>query len=239
MSATETADYIIIGSGSAGSALAWRLSEGRKYSVLVLEYGGTDIGPFIQMPAALSMPMNMKRYDWGYLAEPEPTLNNRRLVCPRGKVIGGSSSINGMIYVRGHAEDYAHWQESGAEGWGYADVLPYFRRMEHWHEGGHSSGFDDPGFRGTDGPLHITRGSRKNPLHHAFVAAAEEAGYAATPDYNGFRQEGFGPADMTVWKGQRWSAANAYLKPAIQKNGVRLLKGALVDRITFKDDRAD
>ncbi len=239
MSATETADYIIIGSGSAGSALAWRLSEGRKYSVLVLEYGGTDIGPFIQMPAALSMPMNMKRYDWGYLAEPEPTLNNRRLVCPRGKVIGGSSSINGMIYVRGHAEDYAHWQESGAEGWGYADVLPYFRRMEHWHEGGHSSGFDDPGFRGTDGPLHVTRGSRKNPLHHAFVAAAEEAGYVATPDYNGFRQEGFGPADMTVWKGRRWSAANAYLKPAIARNGVRLIKGALVDRITFHDNRAD
>ncbi|MGB2165811.1 MAG: GMC family oxidoreductase N-terminal domain-containing protein, partial [Candidatus Puniceispirillales bacterium] len=129
----EDADFIIIGSGSAGSAMAYRLSEDKKYSVLVLEYGGTDIGPFIQMPAALSFPMNMKRYDWGYLAEPEATLNNRRLVCPRGKVIGGSSSINGMIYVRGHAGDYAHWEEKGATGWNYANVLPYFRRMEHWH----------------------------------------------------------------------------------------------------------
>jgi choline dehydrogenase len=239
MTSMETADFIIIGSGSAGSAMAYRLSENKKYSVLVLEYGGTDIGPFIQMPAALSYPMNMKRYDWGYLAEPEPALNNRRLVCPRGKVIGGSSSINGMIYVRGHAEDYAHWEESGASGWSYADVLPYFRRMEHWHEGGHTDDFEDAGFRGVDGRLHVTRGSRQNPLHHAFVHAAKEAGYAATADYNGHQQEGFGPADMTIWKGQRWSVANAYLKPAIKNHGVRLLKGALVDKINFTNGRAD
>ena len=232
-------DYIIIGSGSAGSAMAYRLSEGKTRSVLVLEYGGTDIGPYIQMPAALSYPMNMKRYDWGYLAEPEATLNNRRLVCPRGKVIGGSSSINGMIYVRGHAEDYANWEASGATGWGYADVLPYFRRMEHWHEGGHTEGFEDAGFRGVDGPLHVTRGSRRNPLHDAFVKAAEEAGYAATADYNGHRQEGFGPADMTIWKGQRWSAANAYLKPAIKHHGVQLIKGALVEKINISNGRAE
>lgn len=235
----EDADFIIIGSGSAGSAMAYRLSEDKKYSVLVLEYGGTDIGPFIQMPAALSFPMNMKRYDWGYLAEPEATLNNRRLVCPRGKVIGGSSSINGMIYVRGHAGDYAHWEEKGATGWNYANVLPYFRRMEHWHEGGHTPDFEDGGFRGSDGPLHVTRGSRQNPLHHAFVKAAEEAGYDATADYNGYQQEGFGPADMTIWKGQRWSAANAYLKPAIKNHGVRLIKGALVDKIDITNGRAD
>src|SRR5918995_3841920 len=124
-------DYIIVGSGSAGSVLAHRLSEGARNSVLVLEYGGTDMGPLIQMPSALSYPMNMSLYNWGFLSEPEPHLGGRRLVTPRGKVIGGSSSINGMVYVRGHAKDYDHWAESGATGWSYADVLPYFRRMEH------------------------------------------------------------------------------------------------------------
>ena len=224
-------DYIIIGSGSAGSALAYRLGEDGTTRVLVLEFGGSDAGPLIQMPAALSYPMNMKRYDWGYLAEPEPALGGRSLVCPRGKVIGGSSSINGMIYVRGHAGDYAHWEESGATGWGYADVLPYFRRMEHSHGG-------EAPWRGTGGPLHVTRGPRKNPLHDAFVASAEAAGYTATPDYNGFRQEGFGPADMTVWKGRRWSAANAYLKPAMKRGNMRLVTGAMVDRIIFEGTRA-
>ncbi|HCV88203.1 MAG TPA: choline dehydrogenase [Alphaproteobacteria bacterium] len=224
-------DYIIIGSGSAGSALAYRLGEDGTTRVLVLEYGGSDAGPLIQMPAALSYPMNMKRYDWGYLAEPEPALGGRSLVCPRGKVIGGSSSINGMIYVRGHAGDYAHWEESGAAGWGYADVLPYFRRMEHSHGG------EEP-WRGTSGPLHVTRGPRDNPLHDAFVKSAEAAGYAATPDYNGHRQEGFGPADMTVWKGRRWSAANAYLKPAMKRGNLRLVTGAMVERILFEGGRA-
>ena len=146
------ADYIIIGSGSAGSALAYRLSENGKHKVLVLEYGGTDAGPFIQMPAALSYPMNMKTYDWGYQSEPEPHLGNRRLATPRGKVIGGSSSINGMVYVRGHAKDYDFWNESGAKGWSYSHVLPYFMRMENWHDGGHGG---DPAWRGNDGPLHI------------------------------------------------------------------------------------
>ncbi|MBF9039979.1 choline dehydrogenase [Rhodobacterales bacterium LSUCC0387] len=224
-------DYVIIGSGSAGSALAYRLGEDGARRVLVLEYGGSDAGPLIQMPAALSYPMNMTRYDWGYSAEPEPALGGRALVCPRGKVIGGSSSINGMIYVRGHAGDYAHWEESGAAGWGYADVLPYFRRMENSHGG-------EAPWRGTSGPLHITRGARDNPLHDAFVRSAEAAGYAATPDYNGYRQEGFGPADMTVWKGRRWSAANAYLKPALTRGNVRLVTGAMVERILFEGGRA-
>jgi len=228
---TDSYDYIIIGSGSAGSALAYRLGEDGTRRILVLEYGGSDVGPLIQMPAALSYPMNMPRYDWGYLAEPEPALGGRRLVCPRGKVIGGSSSINGMIYVRGHAGDYAHWEETGAAGWGYADVLPYFRRMETSHGG-------EAPWRGTDGPLHVTRGPRDNPLHDAFVAATEAAGYVATPDYNGYRQEGFGPADMTVWKGRRWSAANAYLKPALARGNVRLVTRALVDRILFDGSRA-
>jgi choline dehydrogenase len=224
-------DYIIVGSGSAGSAMAYRLGEDGKRRVLVLEFGGSDIGPLVQMPAALSYPMNMPRYDWGYLAEPEESLGGRRLVCPRGKVIGGSSSINGMIYVRGNPGDYAHWEESGAHGWGYADVLPYFRRMEHSHGG-------EAPWRGVDGPLHITRGPRDNPLHDAFVESAKAAGYVHTPDYNGYRQEGFGPADMTVWKGRRWSSANAYLRPAIKRGNVRLEKGALVDRILFDGKRA-
>ena len=224
-------DYIIVGSGSAGSAMAYRIGESGKYKILVLEFGGTDVGPLIQMPAALSYPMNMPRYDWGYKAEPEESLGGRSLVCPRGKVIGGSSSINGMIYVRGNVGDYSYWEESGATGWGYADVLPYFRRMEHSHGG-------EAPWRGTDGPLHVTRGPRDNPLHDAFVAATEAAGYTPTVDYNGHRQEGFGPADMTVFKGRRWSSANAYLRPAIKRGNVRLEKGALVDRILFDGKRA-
>ncbi|WP_050929350.1 choline dehydrogenase [Aestuariivita boseongensis] len=227
------ADFVIVGAGSAGCAMAYRLAEAGQ-SVLVIEHGGTDWGPLIQMPAALSYPMNMKMYDWGYLSEPEPHLGNRRLVCPRGKVIGGSSSINGMVYVRGHAHDYDHWADSGAEGWAFADVLPYFKRMESWHDGGHGG---DPGWRGTDGPLHISRGPRKNPLYHAFVEAGRQAGYQVTDDYNGEKQEGFGPFEQTVWKGRRWSAANAYLRPALKHANCDLLRG-LVERVVIEDGRA-
>lgn len=228
------ADYVIIGAGSAGCAMAYRLSEAGK-SVLVIEHGGTDAGPFIQMPGALSYPMNMPIYDWGYHSEPEPHLNNRRLACPRGKVIGGSSSVNGMVYVRGHAHDYDTWADMGADGWSYADVLPYFQRMEHWH--GPADGSGDTTFRGTDGPLHITRGPRKNPLYHAFVEAGREAGYEVTDDYNGQKQEGFGPFEQTVYKGTRWSAANAYLRPALKRPNCSLLRG-LVEKIEIKDGRA-
>ena len=164
-----TADYVIIGSGSAGSALAARLAEAGK-SVVVIEEGGSDAGPFIQMPAALSYPMNMKIYDWGFQSEPEPHLGGRRLATPRGRVIGGSSSINGMVYVRGHARDYDTWDEMGAQGWSYADVLPYFQRMESWHGGADAEGADSA-FRGHSGPLHITRGPRQNPLFNAFIEA--------------------------------------------------------------------
>ena len=215
------ADYVIIGAGSAGCTMAYRLSEAG-HSVAVIEYGGSDAGPLIQMPGALSYPMNMARYDWGYQSEPEPHLGGRRLACPRGKVLGGSSSINGMIYVRGHAKDYDHWREAGARGWGYADVLPYFKRMEHWHDGGHGG---DPAWRGTDGPLHVTRGKRDNPLVQAFVEAGRQAGYPVTGDYNGHQQEGFGPFDMTVWKGERWSAAKAYLRPAQATGRCMVVKG--------------
>lgn len=227
------ADYVIIGAGSAGCALAYRLSEAGR-SVIVVEFGGSDWGPLIQMPAALSYPMNMARYDWGYASEPEPHLGGRRMATPRGKVIGGSSSINGMVYVRGHAHDYDHWAEAGAAGWAYADVLPYFKRMEHWHEGGHGG---DPRWRGSDGPLHVTRGPRDNPLHAAFVEAGRQAGYEVTGDYNGQKQEGFGPMEQTVWKGRRWSAANAYLRPALKRENCTLVRG-LAERVVIEDGRA-
>lgn len=228
------ADFVIIGSGSAGSAMAARLSEDGKHSVLILEYGGTDAGPFIQMPGALSFPMNMRRYDWGYKSEPEPHLDGRELACPRGKVIGGSSSINGMVYVRGHAGDYDNWAENGAEGWSYSDVLPYFLRMENWHESGQGG---DGHWRGTDGPLHITRGKRDIPLHQAFVESGQQAGFEVTKDYNGEQQEGFSPMEQTVYKGQRWSAADAYLKPALKRPNLNLHK-CMARRIVIEDGKA-
>lgn len=227
------ADYVIVGAGSAGCAMAYRLSEAGK-SVIIVEYGGTDAGPFIQMPAALSYPMNMKLYDWGFQSEPEPHLGGRRMATPRGKVIGGSSSINGMIYVRGHAKDFDHWADSGAAGWSYADVLPYYKRMEHWHDGGHGG---DASWRGTDGPLHVTRGPRKNPLTRAFVEAGRQAGYPVTGDYNGEQQEGFGPFDATIYKGRRWSTANAYLKPALERPNCTLVRG-MAEKIVIEDGRA-
>ncbi len=226
------ADYIIVGAGSAGCALAYRLSEDGRHRVLIIEHGGCDAGPFIQMPAALSYPMNMPLYDWGFKTEPEPHLGGRRLVTPRGKVIGGSSSINGMVYVRGHARDFDHWAESGAQGWDFAHVLPYFKRMENWH--GAAATAD---WRGRDGPLHVTRGPRHNPLHHAFVEAGRQAGYEVTGDYNGYKQEGFGPMDQTVWRGRRWSAANAYLKPALKRRNLRLIR-ALARRVVIEEGRA-
>lgn len=228
------ADFVIIGSGSAGSALAYRLAEDGRNSVLVLEYGGTDYGPFIQMPGALSYPMGMRRYDWGFRTEPEPGLGGRRLACPRGKVIGGSSSINGMVYVRGHAHDFDRWADAGADGWAYADVLPYFKRMENWHDCGHGG---DPSWRGRNGPVHITRGPRKNPLYHAFIEAGAQAGYERTDDYNGEKQEGFGPMEQTVWQGRRWSAANAYLRPALKRGNVGLFR-CFARRILIEKGRA-
>lgn len=228
------ADFVIVGSGSAGSALAARLSEDGRHSVCVIEYGGSDVGPFIQMPAALSFPMNMPIYDWGYKSEPEPHLGGRRLACPRGKVIGGSSSINGMVYVRGHALDFDNWEAMGASGWSYADVQPYFKRMENAHLG---DADDGSGVRGTNGPLHVTRGPRQNPLYHAFVEAGRQAGFETTDDYNGLKQEGFGPMEQTVWRGRRWSVANAYLKPALKRPNLQLLRG-LARKIVIEEGRA-
>ena len=224
------ADFVIVGSGSAGAAMACRLSEDGRHSVIVIEYGGTDIGPFIQMPAALSFPMNMRRYDWGFSSEPEPHLGGRVLATPRGKVLGGSSSINGMVYVRGHARDFDHWAEQGAAGWSFADVLPYFRRMED-SDGG------EPGWRGTGGPLHVQRGPRRNPLYAAFVEAGRQAGFELTDDYNGSKQEGFGPMEQTIHEGRRWSAANAYLRPALKRSNVTLVNG-FARRVVIENRRA-
>ncbi|WP_284164271.1 choline dehydrogenase [Frigidibacter sp. SD6-1] len=224
------ADYVIVGAGSAGCAMAYRLTEAGK-RVIVIEHGGTDAGPFIQMPAALSYPMNMPLYDWGFRTEPEPHLGGRTLATPRGKVVGGSSSINGMVFVRGHAKDFDHWADQGAQGWSYADVLPYFRRMETWHGGAPNE------FRGTSGPLHVTRGPRSNPLFHAFVEAGKQAGYEVTSDYNGEKQEGFGPMEATIYKGRRWSAANAYLKPALKRENCELIR-AFARKVVIENGRA-
>lgn len=227
------ADYVVVGAGSAGSAIAYRLAEAGR-SVLVVEHGGTDWGPFINMPGALSFPMNMARYDWGYVSEPEPHLGGRRMAVPRGKVIGGSSSINGMVYVRGHPQDFDTWDELGARGWAFADVLPYYRRLEAWDDGGQGG---DPAWRGRDGPVHVTRGRCDNPLSQAFVQAGVEAGYPATADYNGARQEGFGPWDRTIWRGKRWSAARAYLRPALKHRDCGLVRG-LVQRVVIEEGKA-
>jgi choline dehydrogenase len=226
----KTFDYIIVGSGSAGSVMAYRLADAG-HSVLVLEYGGTDRGPLIQMPSALSYPMNMGLYNWGFETEPEPHLGGRRLATPRGKVVGGSSSINGMVYVRGHARDFDTWEEMGAKGWAYRHVLPYFKRMESSHGG-------EEGWRGTDGPMHINRGRRLNPLYQAFIEAGRQAGYPVTEDYNGRQQEGFGAMEMTVHNGVRWSAANAYLRPALKTGRVSLETHAYAQRIVLEGRKA-
>ena len=227
----KTFDYIIVGAGSAGSALASRLTQDGQRRVLVLEFGGSDRSIFIQMPAALSIPLNMKAYNWGYWSEPEPQLNNRRISCPRGKALGGSSSINGLVYVRGHALDFDRWEAEGARGWSYAKVLPYFRRAETFR-GAASE------YRGADGPLVVTPGGRKNPLFNAFIAAGREAGYPVSADLNGGQAEGFGGFDMTVKDGVRWSAANAYLRPAMSRENLAVETHALATKILFEGRRA-
>ncbi len=228
---SESFDYIIIGAGSAGCVLADRLTEDGRNRVLLVEYGGSDRSLWIQMPTALSIPMNMERYDWRYYTEPEPHLNNRRLHTPRGKVLGGSSSINGLVYVRGNALDFEGWESLGASGWGYRDVLPYFRRAE-----GRAGGGDD--YRGGEGKLATRRGLLTNPLHAAWLAAGAQAGYPQTSDMNGFQQEGFGYMDMTVGDGRRCSAANAYLRPAMRRPNLEVRTHALVSRLLFEGRRA-
>lgn len=227
----ELYDYIIVGAGSAGCVLADRLSADGKNRVLVLEYGGSDRSVFIQMPSALSIPMNTRKYNWQYESEPEPHLNGRRMHAPRGKGLGGSSSINGLVYVRGNPLDFELWQEQGAQGWGYANVLPYFKRAERRDEGGDS-------YRGGDGPLDTRYGPMRNPLYQAWIDAAAQAGYPITSDINGEQQEGFGRMDMTVRDGARCSAAKAYLRPAMKRPNLAVITHAMAEEIVMEGKRA-
>ena len=230
MNTRQMFDYVVVGAGSAGCVLANRLTEDGTARVLLIEAGGSDRSIFVQMPTALAIAMTHPRYGWHYQTEPEPHLGGRRLHCPRGKVLGGSSSVNGMAYVRGNALDYEGWAAAGATGWSYAEVLPYFRRAESFSGGG-----DD--YRGDSGPLHTSRGGMRNPLYGAFIAAGEQAGYARTADMNGYRQEGLGPMDMTVHRGRRWSTANAYLKPARSRGNLAVATRALATRLLLDGRR--
>ena len=225
-------DYIIVGAGSAGCVLANRLTEDGDAKVLLLEAGPRDWSIFIHMPSAFAWPLKDDKYNWYYESEPEPYMNNRRMYCPRGRVLGGSSSINGMVYIRGHALDYDSWaKRAGLEDWDYAHCLPYFRKAETRHKGGDA-------YRGDSGPLYVSTGACKNPLYNAFIEAGKQAGYPYTADMNGYQQEGLGPMDMTVHKGRRWSTAMAYLRPAMKRPSLKVESRALVTRVLFDGKRA-
>ncbi|WP_409425868.1 choline dehydrogenase [Pseudoalteromonas sp. RW-H-Ap-1] len=225
-------DYIIVGAGSAGCVLANRLSEDSSNKVLLLETGGSDKSIFIKMPTALSIPMNTDKYAWQFHTQPEPHLDNREMHCPRGKVLGGSSSINGMVYVRGHAKDFDEWQQHGANGWDYQSCLPYFQKAESFYLGENSH-------RGGKGPLGVNNGNNmENPLYTAFIEAGAEAGYSTTNDYNSAQQEGFGPMHMTVKNGVRSSASREYLDPIKHRSNLTIVTGALAQRVILDGKKA-
>ncbi len=232
MRAGDEYDYVIIGAGSAGCVLATRLSEDAGCRILLLEAGPADRSWKIHMPSGMGQLLSSTTFNWSYVSEPEPHLNNRRLTHPRGRVLGGSSSINGMVYIRGHARDYDHWAQSGCRGWSYAELLPYFKRAEQHQHGGDT-------YHGGDGPLFVSRPDMSvSPLCKAFIDAGVEAGYPYTPDVNGRQQEGFGAIDRTTRDGKRWSAARGYLSQALGRPNLTVVTGALTLSVLLEGRRA-
>ncbi len=225
-------DYIIVGAGSAGCILANRLSANPRHEVALIEAGGSDKSIFVKMPSALAIPMNTKRFNWGYNSEPEPYLRGRVIPCYRGKGLGGSSSINGMVFVRGNPKDIDEWEANGAKGWNYQSCLPYYRKLEHWQDG-------ETSHRGGDGPIGVTTGNkmRLSPLYQAFIDAGVEAGYPRCPDYNGETQEGFGPMQMNVDSGVRASTSRAYLDPVKARPNLTIFKNTLTRRVCLSGQK--
>ncbi|WP_298287588.1 choline dehydrogenase [Novosphingobium sp.] len=235
----DTFDYVVIGAGSAGAVLAARLSEDPNVRVLLLEAGGANASVLVRMPAGVGTLIKQKsKHNWGFWSEPEPHMDGRRMWHPRGKGLGGSSAINGMVYIRGHARDYDQWRQLGLEGWSYADVLPYFRKAEDYCGNDSHEGEDE--FHGAGGPLKVNWGERSDhPLYRGIIEAGRQAGHKVTPDFNGADQEGFGRYQLTIHDGQRWSAARGYLMPiAGMRANLQVVTGARVHRIVVENGRA-